>query len=92
MNGLELAFIFGWFAMATIGYIVMAVDKSHAACGIWRISESSLFCVALFMGAIGETIAMFKLHHKIRKWYFLIGLPLMCVVNLLTAYVFLRIV
>ena len=92
MNGLELLFIIGWFVMAVIGYVVMVVDKSHAACGIWRISESSLFCVALFMGAIGETLAMSKVRHKIHKWYFVVGLPLMCVVNLLTAYVFLRIV
>ena len=58
-----------------IGYIIMGVDKKRAIRGAWRISEASLFMVALLGGALGCTLAMNHFRHKTKHWYFKYGMP-----------------
>lgn len=58
-----------------IGFIIMGVDKKRAIRGAWRISEASLFMVALLGGALGCTLGMNHFHHKTKHWYFKYGMP-----------------
>ena len=58
-----------------IGFIIMGVDKKRAIRGAWRISEASLFMVALLGGALGCTLAMNHFRHKTKHWYFKYGMP-----------------
>ncbi len=58
-----------------IGYVIMGVDKKRAIRGAWRISEASLFTVALLGGALGCTLGMNHFRHKTKHWYFKYGMP-----------------
>ena len=58
-----------------IGFIIMGVDKKRAIRGAWRISEASLFTVALLGGALGCTLGMSHFRHKTKHWYFKYGMP-----------------
>lgn len=70
-----------------VGFSIMYSDKKRARRGEWRISEASLFTVALLFGALGSTIGMWKFRHKTKHWYFVVGMPLILVAQvLLTAF------
>ncbi|MCM1542340.1 MAG: DUF1294 domain-containing protein [Blautia sp.] len=58
-----------------IGYAMMGMDKKRAIRGAWRISEASLFTVALLGGALGCTLGMNHFRHKTKHWYFKYGMP-----------------
>lgn len=68
--------------MNIIGYTLMGVDKKRAIRGAYRISEASLFMVAIFGGALGATIGMHHFRHKTKHWYFRLGLPFIFLVQL----------
>lgn len=51
-----------------------------------RISEGLMFFLAAIGGSIGVYLGMFAFRHKTRKWYFLIGIPLLMIENFSTAY------
>lgn len=70
-----------------IAFILVLVDKSRSTRpGVERLSEGLLFFMATAFGALGVYAGMFAVRHKTRKWYFLIGIPLLIVQNLATAY------
>ena len=77
--------IFGIYLMVInlIGFFIMGMDKKRAIRGAWRISEASLFSVALIGGALGCTLGMHFFHHKTKHWYFRYGLPAIFVVQVL---------
>lgn len=64
------------------GIIVMRVDKSRAQRGAWRISEKALFTVALLGGSAGAWIGMYLFRHKTRHWYFVVGMPLILILQI----------
>lgn len=64
-----------------IGFFIMGMDKKRAIRGAWRISEASLFSVALIGGALGCTLGMHFFHHKTKHWYFRFGMPAIFVVQ-----------
>ena len=66
-----------------IGFFIMGMDKKRAIRGAWRISEASLFSVALIGGALGCTLGMHFFHHKTKHWYFRYGMPAILIVQLL---------
>lgn len=66
-----------------IGFFIMGMDKKRAIRGAWRISEASLFSVALIGGALGCMLGMHFFHHKTKHWYFRYGLPAIFVVQVL---------
>lgn len=41
----------------------------------WRVSEKKLIGLALIGGSVGAFIGMIVFHHKVRKWYFKLGIP-----------------
>jgi uncharacterized membrane protein YsdA (DUF1294 family) len=51
-----------------------------------RISEGLIFFLAAACGSIGVLLGMMWLRHKIRKWYFVIGIPLLIVQNVVLLY------
>ena len=52
-----------------------------------RLSEGLLFFLATLFGSLGVFFGIFAFRHKTRKWYFLIGIPLLLLQNLCTLYV-----
>ena len=65
-----------------LSFIVMGIDKHNAINNKYRVSEKSLFTLSIFGGAIGTLIAMFVFRHKIRKKAFIIGIPLIIIIEL----------
>jgi uncharacterized membrane protein YsdA (DUF1294 family) len=62
----------------------MLLDKNRAkVAGAERISEGLLFFMATAFGSVGVLAGMFIFHHKTRKWYFLIGIPLLILQNII---------
>lgn len=57
------------------GYAIMGIDKNRAIKGAWRISEATLFGVALLGGGLGCTLGMNRFRHKTKHWYFKYGMP-----------------
>ncbi len=71
--------------MNLIGLAVMEIDKSRAKRHAWRISEHMLFLVSLIGGSVGTWAGMYLFHHKTKHWYFVIGMPLILVVQICIA-------
>jgi uncharacterized membrane protein YsdA (DUF1294 family) len=70
-----------------LSFVTMLFDKIKSTTpGAERISEGMLFFMATAFGSFGVYAGMFAIRHKNKKWYFLIGIPLLMVENLATAY------
>lgn len=61
--------------MNIAGFALMGIDKGRAVRHMWRISEATLFAVALLGGGIGCVLGMYTFHHKMKHWYFVVGMP-----------------
>ena len=79
-----------WIIVNLIGFVVMGADKKRAMRGAWRISEASLFCIALIGGALGCTLGMRYFRHKTKHWYFKYGMPAIFVVQTLCGVLLLQ--
>jgi uncharacterized membrane protein YsdA (DUF1294 family) len=64
-----------------LGYVLMGVDKKRARNKQWRISEQTLWIIAIFGGAIGVTIGMKHFRHKTKHSQFKIGLPVLAILD-----------
>ena len=62
---------------------MFGIDKYKAIHQAYRISEKTLFMIALIGGAYGAYVAMYLFHHKTRKTMFKFGMP---VIVLLESY------
>ena len=91
MKSLVLALILYLLVMNVIGFSLMGIDKSKARKRAWRIPESTLFLFALFGGSIGSIIGMYVFRHKTKHWYFVVGMPLILILQLIGCYMLLRI-
>lgn len=65
-----------------VGFFSMALDKSRAKRGKWRISEAALFIIAIIGGSLGSIAGMYAFRHKTRHLQFTIGLPVILVIQL----------
>ncbi|MDD2766523.1 MAG: DUF1294 domain-containing protein [Candidatus Moranbacteria bacterium] len=76
------------FSLINLGaFLCMFWDKSRSKkTGAERISEGILFFLATMFGSIGVYAGMFVFRHKTRKWYFLIGIPMLIFENSAVLY------
>jgi uncharacterized membrane protein YsdA (DUF1294 family) len=51
-----------------------------------RISEGLLFFLATIFGSVGVYAGMLVFRHKTKKWYFIIGIPLLMIQNIVFLY------
>lgn len=63
------------------GFAVMGIDKWKARKQAWRIPEKTLFLISILGGSIGSITGMYTFHHKTKHWYFVIGMPLILIVQ-----------
>ncbi len=61
--------------MNLAGFLAMGADKRRAIRRRWRISERTLFALAVLGGSIGTWSGMYVFRHKTRHWYFVVGMP-----------------
>lgn len=67
--------------MNIIGFASMGIDKSKAKRGAWRISEKTLFLIAILGGSIGSILGMKQFRHKTKHKTFTIGMPAILLVQ-----------
>ena len=65
-----------------LAYSLMGVDKTNARQKKRRIPEVTLFLVALLGGSLGAVIGMNFFRHKTKHWYFVVGMPLILILQL----------
>ena len=66
-----------------IGFLSMAVDKVKARKGAWRVPEKTLFLFAILGGGLGSWIGMYTFRHKTKHWYFVVGIPMIFVIEMM---------
>ncbi len=66
-----------------IGFLLMGIDKLKAKRRRYRIPEKTLFMTALLGGSIGILVGMYLFRHKTRHRSFVLGIPLILVVQLI---------
>lgn len=64
------------------GLLSMYIDKQKSIKHKWRISEKTLFQIAIFGGSIGSNLGMYLFRHKTRHWYFVIFMPLILILQI----------
>lgn len=65
-----------------VGFFMMGIDKLRAKKQVWRVPEKTLFIIAVLGGSIGTNIGMYTFRHKTKHWYFVVGMPLILVVQI----------
>lgn len=65
-----------------VGFLIMGEDKRRVKMHRWRISERMLFLVSILGGSIGTWAGMYVFRHKTRHWYFVIGMPLILILQI----------
>ena len=74
--------------MNIIGFCSMGVDKAKAKRSAWRIPEKTLFLIAIMGGSIGSIAGMQVFRHKTKHMSFVIGMPLILILQVALAAVF----
>ena len=69
-------------AMSFISFCAMGLDKYRAIKRKRRTPEKRLFLYAILLGATGGTVGMYTFHHKTQHWYFVIGMPLILLLQI----------
>jgi len=65
-----------------LGYSLMMIDKKRAIKHQYRISERTLWIIAILFGALGLFIGMKNFRHKTKHASFKYGLPILSVLEL----------
>ena len=72
-------------------WIIYGIDKWKAKRRAWRIPERTLLLLVAAGGCTGALAGMLMFRHKTRKLKFMIGVPVIFVVESISfAYIFLR--
>ena len=66
-----------------IAVIVTVHDKSAAQRGAWRVKERTLMLISALGGAPAMYLTMLTIHHKTRKPLFMIGIPVIFIIELI---------
>lgn len=71
-----------------IGFFIMWLDKRKAIKGSWRIPEKTLFVITALGGGIGTIAGMYTFRHKTQKIQFVIGFPVITILEIMTIIYF----
>ena len=77
-----LPFIIYFAAISLVTAIVTAADKYKAKKGLFRISEATLFILAALGGSLAEYATMRLIRHKTLHKRFMIGLPVIIILQI----------
>jgi uncharacterized membrane protein YsdA (DUF1294 family) len=67
-------------------FVLCGYDKYAARNHHRRISEKTLFFIALIGGALAFLLGMLLFHHKTRHWYFKWGMPIIAAAQIVGLY------
>lgn len=77
-----IPFILYFVIVSLLTAIVTAADKYKAKKGSFRISEKTLFILAVLGGSLSEYVTMRLIRHKTLHKRFMIGLPVIMLIQL----------
>jgi uncharacterized membrane protein YsdA (DUF1294 family) len=87
INNIFLIIALFFLVINLIAFFLMLWDKRESRIrNAERISEGMLFFMATAFGGLGVLAGMYILRHKNRKWYFIVGIPLVMIQNLSFLY------
>ena len=69
-----------------IAIIVTAYDKYCAARNKWRVKESTLLLISVLGGGVFMYITMQIIRHKTKKLKFMLGIPLIIILQFLICF------
>lgn len=69
-----------------IAFVIYAIDKVNAAEHRTRIRILTLLGIAFIGGSVGAILAMYLLHHKTKKDYFVVGVPLIMIMQIFVLF------
>ena len=72
-----------------VGIFFMLADKQKAKKKQWRIPEATLMGIAAVGGSVGVLIGMYTFRHKTKHAKFYIGVPLLLILQLSLAVLYL---
>ena len=78
----HLPFIVYFAVISLVTAVVTAIDKYKAKKGSFRISEKALFILAFLGGSLSEYLTMRLIRHKTLHKRFMIGLPVIMILQL----------
>ena len=70
--------------------VLMLADKVRAKKKLWRVPEAFLFIIALVGGSLGIWAGMYLCRHKTRHIKFVIGIPLILVLQIVIGMYFMK--
>lgn len=79
---MKFIFIYVFFTNLLL-FILMGLDKRKAKLNHWRISEKTLFSLALMGGSIGGILGMYTFRHKTKHLKFTLGFPIIFLFQLI---------
>lgn len=86
MNMYVLGLVIYFFIINLFAIFLMKYDKVKAINNQYRVSEKTLFLIALILGGIGIYIGVYLFRHKTKHVKFTVGIPLIIILNILTIY------
>ena len=75
----------------SICLLLTGLDKLNAIYKHFRIPEKVFFILSFIGGSLGTFIGMFIFHHKTKKMKFLLGIPFLFIINIISIVLLLRI-
>ena len=84
-----MKFIFIYIAFTNILlFTLMSIDKQRAKLNQWRISEKTLFILALIGGSVGGILGIYTFRHKTKHLKFTLGFPAIVLFQIISVYLF----
>ena len=81
MSVFEKILIIYFIGINLVTFIAFGIDKRRAAKHRYRIPEKNLFGLAFAGGSIGALFGMYVWRHKTRVWYFVVGIPMILIMQ-----------
>lgn len=71
-----------FFIINLVGFLIMFVDKKRSINHEWRISEKTLFIIAIIGGSIGSYLGIYTFRHKTKHLKFTFGIPTIILIQM----------
>ena len=81
--------LFYILGMTLLTFNVCGADKFVAQRQRRRVPEKVLFLLSALGGSVGMYLGMFTFRHKTKHWYFVVGIPLIILVQAAILFYFL---
>lgn len=92
MHLLELLLPVYFLIISVISIVLTVYDKYASKRNLRRISEKTLMFLSFLLGALPMYITMIFIRHKTRHPKFMIGLPLLIILNAIMVYAYIYVV